>query len=92
VAELDRIDGAIQRFARDRAGRLPVTLDELASEKAPDGMAYIRTIGRDPWGRPFAYAVTSVRAGAYDLRSYGRDAMPGTDDDVVAAAPPVMPR
>jgi hypothetical protein len=78
-----RIDAAIHRYAGDRAGRLPVDLDALTREGPPGGGRYLYDLPLDPWGRPFAYAVTDPRVGAYDLRSYGPDTMPGTGDDVV---------
>ena len=87
--DLTRLDGAIQRFAESRAGRLPTSLRELTTEKSPDGIPYLRTVPTDPWGRPYGYAVLSVRQGSYDLRSYGPDRTAGTPDDVVARADPV---
>jgi len=87
--DLTRLDGAIQRFAQSRAGRLPTSLRELTTEKSPDGIPYLRTVPTDPWGRPYGYAVLSVRQGSYDLRSYGPDRTAGTPDDVVARADPV---
>jgi general secretion pathway protein G len=88
-ADLGRIDTAVRRFARDHGGRLPSSLDALTSEVAAEGGAYLRRVPLDPWGRPFSYAVTAPRLGAYDLRSYGPDTLPGTDDDVVSQSGPV---
>ena len=88
-AELGRLDDAIHRYAKDRAGRLPTTLGALSSERSLDGDLYLARVPTDPWGRPYAYAVINPRIGLYDLRSYGPDRMPGTPDDVAAAAAPV---
>ncbi len=89
VGEMARLERAIRRYAADRAGRLPVKLDDLTSERSPEGDRYLTRIPLDPWGRPYAYAVVSARLGAYDLRSYGPDSLPGTRDDLVADAEPV---
>jgi hypothetical protein len=82
-ATLARIDSAVRRYAGDRAGRLPVGLADLAREGPPGGGVYLRDVPLDPWGRPYAYAVTDPRVGSYDLRSFGPDALPGTEDDLV---------
>lgn len=87
--EVARVERAIRRYAADRAGRLPVKLDDLTRELSPEGDRYLVRLPLDPWGRPYAYAVVSARLGAYDLRSYGPDNLPGTADDVVADAQPV---
>ena len=91
IADRDarRIDLAIHRYAKDRAGRLPASLAALVTDKSPDGDSYLPAVPADPWGRPYAYAVLSSRLGTYDLRSYGPDLLPGTADDVVAKADPV---
>jgi hypothetical protein len=86
---LARIDVAIRRYAGDRAGRLPVDLEALTREGPPSGGRYLHDLPRDPWGRPYSYAVTDPRVGAYDLRSYGPDTLPGTEDDVVGRRRPV---
>ena len=83
------LESAIRRYAGDRAGRLPTRLEDLASERSPDGEPYVRQVPDDPWGRPYSYAILVARAGRYDLRSYGPDGLPGTDDDVVSRAPAV---
>ena len=85
-ADLHRLDEAIHRYAKDRAGRLPTTLDALSSERSPDGDLYLPRVPTDPWGRSYVYAVINPRIGQYDLRSYGADHAPGTPDDVAAAA------
>ncbi len=85
-AALARIEGAVRRYASDRAGRLPATLDDLVREGPPEGGGrYLRQVPLDPWGRPYSYAVIDPRIGAFDLRSAGPDTLPGTDDDVVGA-------
>lgn len=91
-AEFTRLESAIHRYAADRAGRLPTSLGALVSEKSPDGDHYLKSLPNDPWGRPFSYAVVSPRFGAYDLRSYGPDTLPGTADDLVADERPVRIR
>lgn len=88
-SELKRLDLALHRFAQDRAGRLPITLDELTIERQTDGTTYLKRVPLDPWNKPYSYAVTDPRFGMYDLRSYGPDRQPGTDDDVVASSRPV---
>ena len=87
--EFARLETAIRRFAGDRAGRLPLTLNDLVTERTPEGDHYLASIPTDAWGRPYSYGVVSARLGSYDLRSYGPDTLPGTDDDVVADAKPV---
>ncbi len=89
TADIGRIDVAVRAYASERAGRLPVSLEDLVAEKNAEGRAFLSEVPLDPWGRPYSYAVTSSRLGAYDLRSYGPDTLPGTDDDVVAAPVPV---
>jgi hypothetical protein len=89
-ADVSRLDVAIHRYAADRAGRLPHRLTALAEERSPEGGAYVPKVPEtDPWGAPYAYAVLDARLGTYDLRSYGPDRLPGTEDDVVARADPV---
>lgn len=89
VLEFSRLEGAIRRYAADRAGRLPATLEALAAERSPEGDRYLASVPLDPWGRRYAYAVVSARLGSYDLRSYGPDTLPATDDDLVADSKPV---
>ena len=90
VYDLNRLDAAIHRYAADRAGRLPTVLDALADERAPGGDTYLlKTPTTDPWGGTYVYAVLDARLGTFDLRSYGPDRLPGTDDDVVARADPI---
>jgi hypothetical protein len=85
--DLTRIERAIRLYAEDRAGRLPSSLEALSRESAPgDPRPYLASLPRDPWERPYSYAVLSSRLGTYDLRSYGPDALPGTGDDVVGRA------
>ena len=91
-AEFTHLDSAIHRYAADRAGRLPTSLSALVTEKSPDGDHYLASVPNDPWGRPYSYAVVSPRYGAYDLRSYGPDTLPGPVDDVVADERPVPVR
>lgn len=90
--EFAQLESAIRRFASDRAGRLPASLEELTTERSPDGDRYLSSIPMDVWGRPYSYAVVSARLGSYDLRSYGPDTLPDTADDVVADAKPVPVR
>jgi general secretion pathway protein G len=92
TADLGRIDAALRRYAKDHAGRLPATLDDLAAERSPDSVPYLTRVPRDPWGSPYDYAVLSPQHGAYDLRSHGPDRLPGTGDDVVEATTPVPTR
>jgi general secretion pathway protein G len=89
TADLHRLDEAIHRYAKDRAGRLPSGLEALSTERSLDGDLYLSRVPTDPWGRPYVYAVINPRVGLYDLRSYGADHTPGTPDDVAAAAAPV---
>lgn len=90
--EFARLETAIHRFAGDRAGRLPVSLQELTSARSPEGDHYLTTVPTDVWGRPYSYGVESIRFGTYDLRSNGPDSLPGTDDDIVADSKPVPVR
>jgi hypothetical protein len=92
TADVGRIDAALRRYARDHAGRLPLSLDDLVAERAPDGVPYLTRLPVDPWGGRYDYAVLSARHGAYDLRSHGPDRQPGTGDDVVAESGPVPTR
>jgi hypothetical protein len=92
TADLGRIDAAVRRYAADHAGRLPAALGDLVGERAPDGVPYLTQLPRDPWGNGYDYAVLSARHGAYDLRSWGPDRLPGTGDDVVEDGPPVPTR
>jgi capsid protein len=64
----------------------------LTTERNPEGDHYLTTVPTDAWGRPYSYAVESIRLGTYDLRSYGPDSLPGTDDDIVADSKPVPVR
>jgi hypothetical protein len=89
AGEFARVERAIRRYAADRAGRLPVNLEALTKDVSPEGDRYLTRLPVDAWGRPYAYAVVSARLGAYDLRSYGPDNLPGTADDLVAEAQPV---
>jgi hypothetical protein len=90
TSDVSRLDAAIHRYAADRAGRLPAGLPTLSVERDPRGEFYVAKLPpTDPWGAPYAYAVLDARLGTYDLRSYGPDRMPGTEDDVVARADPV---
>jgi hypothetical protein len=91
--DLQRLERAIRLYAEDRAGRLPSDLSALATESPPERPEpYVARVPLDPWGRPYSYAVLSPRLGTYDLRSYGADTLPGTDDDVVVKADPVPVR
>jgi hypothetical protein len=88
--ELAHLERAIRLYAEDRAGRLPSRLDDLAVEAdRHSGRTYVAKVPRDPWGQPYSYAVTSTQHGTFDLRSYGADTLPGTDDDVVVRGAPL---
>lgn len=90
--DLARIDRAVRLYADDRAGRLPRSLSDLVAEGPPEGGRYLASVPLDPWGRPYSYAVTDHRVGVFDLRSYGPDSLPGTEDDLVRGSKPVIER
>ena len=65
-------------------GKLPEGLADLTSTNPRTGSPYLSSIDLDPWGFGFIYTVTSASRAEFEIRSWGADGLPKTNDDVVA--------
>jgi general secretion pathway protein G len=67
-------------------GRYPTGLGSLVTRPAAETMWRGPYVGarrtRDPWGKPYVYAVAGARGEAVDVFSCGQDGEPATADDV----------
>jgi hypothetical protein len=71
----------VSRFADD-AGRLPLSVDELA-HPPPPLRPFIERVPRDSWGRPFRIVAPALRSGLdFDVVSAGPDGVFFTGDDI----------
>ena len=70
---------------RVATGRLPASLRVLLQEKNPAGDPWLDELGNDPWDSPWEYVVKDAAKGEFEIRSYGKDKVPNTTDDVVVA-------
>jgi hypothetical protein len=68
-------------------GRLPASLRVLLQEKNPaSDDPWLEDLGNDPWGSPWEYVVKDAAKGGFEVRSYGKDTVPNTADDVVVVS------
>ena len=79
-AQLANFGGAIDMF-RMRHKKLPGTLEALTVTDSRNPHPFMKSIPKDPWGNAYEYRILS--RSKYQLRSYGPDGEPETDDDVV---------
>ncbi|MFQ5680783.1 MAG: type II secretion system major pseudopilin GspG [Candidatus Omnitrophota bacterium] len=87
AAEADiktNISAALDLYEMD-VGNYPARLEDLAQPVSVsenwDG-PYLRKISRDPWGRPYYYKSPGEYNRDYDLASFGKDGILGTEDDI----------
>ena len=71
---------AVQAFSAEN-DTLPESVEQMC-QTMPDACAFLPVAARrnDAWGHPIVY---TRGANAFELRSYGPDAKPGTQDDLV---------
>ena len=65
-------------------GKLPEGLADLTGNDPKTGSPYLASVPLDPWGFGFVYTVTDAATAKYEIRAWGPDGLPKTDDDVVA--------
>ncbi|MEO0813486.1 MAG: type II secretion system protein GspG [Myxococcota bacterium] len=70
------LDQSIENYHL-KNGEYPESLSDLTSGDPPT----VRTVIRDPWGKPFIY---EDQGESYELRSSGPDGVSDTDDDFVS--------
>ena len=66
-------------------GKLPEGLQDLTGKNPRTDAPYASEIPLDPWGFGFVYTVTSSAKAEFEVRSWGVDGLPKTEDDVVAS-------
>lgn len=77
--QMSNFEGAIDQY-RMRHKRLPDSLDALTETDGRNPYPIMKTIPQDPWGNEYEYR--SLDKSTYQLRSYGEDGEPDTDDDI----------
>ncbi len=88
AAGIDALDAALTAFETD-CGRFPTTEEGLAAlmqqpQDVKNWMGpYLKTLPKDPWGRPYQYAYPGQHNPAgFDVWSNGPDGRSGTSDDI----------
>jgi general secretion pathway protein G len=81
-ADITAIEGAVEQYAVENAGRYPDSLDVLVT---PDenGFTFLKgeVIPKDPWGFEYGYEPPSSGSQKYRVYSYGKDGAPGGEGD-----------
>lgn len=64
-------------------GEYPENLNELrsSSKKNWDGPYLPKDVPLDPWGNPYVYNRTTDKNRPFELKSFGKDGVPGGEDD-----------
>lgn len=60
--------------------KLPDSLEALTETSARDPHPFLKKLPKDPWGNDYEYRVLDRRN--YEIRSYGPDGQPDTEDDL----------
>jgi general secretion pathway protein G len=61
--------------------RYPPTLDALAQARPGGGGAYVRSLPKDPWGRPYQLSVPGQQGSPFDIVSLGADGAAGGEGE-----------
>ena len=77
--QMKNFESAIDQY-RMRKKKLPDSLEALTETDDRNPYPFMKTIPVDPWGNEFEYRV--LDRSNYQLRSYGEDGEPDTDDDI----------
>ena len=78
--QMSNFKGAIDTY-RMRNKKLPDSLDALTEKDDRNPYPIMDSIPKDPWGNEYEFRV--LDRSTYQLRSYGEDGEPDTDDDIV---------
>ena len=80
--QMEMIATALDTYRLDM-GDYPQQLDELRRSSAAnwDGPYLPKDLPLDPWDKPYVYQVPGEDGAPYMLRSYGRNGIPGGDDE-----------
>jgi general secretion pathway protein G len=89
-ADIAQLEQGVENYRLDNL-TYPATGDGLnALVTAPPALAqperyrrggYIKTLPKDPWGRPYNYQAPGANGKAFDIWSMGADGAPGGTDD-----------
>ena len=89
-ADIAQLEQGVENYRLDNL-TYPTTGDGLnALVTAPPALAqperyrrggYIKTLPKDPWGRPYNYQAPGANGKAFDIWSMGADGAPGGTDD-----------
>lgn len=77
--QMKNFESAIDQY-RMQNKKLPDSLDALTETDGKNPYPFMKSIPADPWGNEYEYRV--LDRSTYQLRSYGEDGEPDTDDDI----------
>lgn len=77
--QMKNFESAIDQY-RMQKKKLPDSLEALTETDGKNPYPYMKSIPVDPWGNEYEYRV--LDRSNYQLRSYGEDGEPDTDDDI----------
>ncbi|WP_306520499.1 type II secretion system major pseudopilin GspG [Rheinheimera sp.] len=82
AVQLEMISTSLDTYRLD-IGEYPENLNELrtSSKKNWDGPYLPKDVPLDPWGNPYLYNRTGDKQNPYELKSLGKDGVPGGEDD-----------
>ncbi|MDF1702222.1 MAG: type II secretion system major pseudopilin GspG [Planctomycetota bacterium] len=77
--QMSNFESAIDQYRMSNK-KLPDSLDALTETDGRNPYPFMKTIPKDPWGNEYEYRV--LDRSTFQLRSYGEDGEPDTDDDI----------
>jgi hypothetical protein len=83
LADAEALRDAVLAFYQAK-NKLPEGLADLTVNNPKTGSPYLGKVPLDPWGFGFVYTVTDAATATFEVRAWGADGLPRTDDDVVA--------
>jgi general secretion pathway protein G len=80
-AQMATFGGAIDRYKMDNK-QLPSALEDLTQTDSKNPYPYLNatSIPLDPWGNAYEYRVLDAKT--FEIRCYGEDGQPDTEDDL----------
>lgn len=81
-AQMEMFRTALDTYYLD-LNKYPNKLEDLRESNEPgwDGPYLPRALPKDPWGNDYVYDPVPTRDAPFSLQSYGKDGMPGGEDD-----------
>ncbi|MDA1194104.1 MAG: type II secretion system protein GspG [Planctomycetota bacterium] len=78
-AQMSNFESSIDTY-RMRHKKLPSSLQDLTETDGRNPYPIMKTIPKDPWGNEYEYRM--LDRNKYELKSYGEDGDPDTEDDI----------